>query len=248
MSNKHDANVRKSTLVNFQIGLIASLLFTYFMFEVYTAEPIANHVPPITIDNEPSYVWDGNFIEYQEPKKKVVAEKRTKPVVNPNDFEIVDDKAAINEAKEEFKAVQPTESYPIDPSEIIDAPEDVPVEAVPFTKIEWVPVFPGCETLETNKERAACFSDKVKRIVSRKFNTELGQKYGLTGVQRIYAQFEVDVDGVIKNIRVRAAHPKLEKEAKRVIDLFPKKMTPGMQRGVPVKVKYQLPIVFKIQD
>ncbi|MHA7055998.1 hypothetical protein ACWGOQ_0002175 [Aquimarina sp. M1] len=37
MSNKHDAKVRKSTLVNFQIGLMISLLFTYVMFEMYTS-------------------------------------------------------------------------------------------------------------------------------------------------------------------------------------------------------------------
>ena len=36
MSKKHDANVKKNTLVNFQIGLIASLLFTYLLFEIPT--------------------------------------------------------------------------------------------------------------------------------------------------------------------------------------------------------------------
>ncbi len=248
MSNKHDANVRKSTLVNFQIGLIASLLFSYLMFEVYTAVPIVNQPPPVTVDDGETYVWDGRFTEYQEPEEKVIAEKQTKPVVDPKEFEIVDNDAAIEEIGEEFKN-KPVESSPIDPSALPDDPDDDDKDPIsyPFTKIERVPVFPGCEKLKTNAERAACFSEKIRKIVSKKFNTGLGERYGLTGLQRIYTQFDVDANGLITNIQVHAPHPKLEKEAKRVISLFPQ-MTPGKQRGTPVTVKYQLPIAFKIQD
>ncbi len=246
MSNKHDANVRKSTLVNFQIGLIASLLFTFLMFEVYTTVPVINRSSPIMMDDEPTYVWDTRFVEYQEPENKVVAEKKSKPVVDPEDFKIVENDAILKNIDEVFKN-EPIESAPFTPDVLPDDPDDNDPISYPFTKIEWVPIFPGCEKLKTNKERAACFSEKVGRIVSRKFNTGLGEKYGLTGLQRIYTQFDVDANGMITNIQVRAPHPKLEKEAKRVIDLFPQ-MTPGKQRDTPVTVKYQLPIVFKIQD
>ncbi len=246
MSNKHDANVRKSTLVNFQIGLIASLLFSYLMFEVYTAVPVVNQPPPITIDDGETHVWDGRFTEFQEPEEKMIAEKQSKPVVDPQEFEIVKNDATLTAIDEEFKS-EPTESAPIDPSTIVDVEPVEEPESYPFTRIEWVPIFPGCEKLATNKERAICFSEKVGRIVSKKFNTGLGEKYGLTGLQRIYTQFDVDQNGIITNIQVRAPHPKLEKEAKRVIGLFPQ-MTPGKQRDQNVTVKYQLPIVFKIQD
>ncbi len=246
MSNKHDANVRKSTLVNFQIGLIAALLFTYLMFELYTSAPIVDsNNTRITID-EPPVEWNTVvFKVYEEPKPKEVAEKRTKPVVDPQDFKIIKDDAVIKDMDKVFKN-EAVESHPITPDVLPDEPEEEP-ESYPFTKIEWVPVFPGCETLTTNEEKAACFSEKVGKIVSRKFNTELGERYGLTGLQRIYTQFEVDADGMIKNIQVRAPHPKLQKEAERVINLFPQ-MTPGKQRGKPVVVKYQLPIIFKIQE
>ncbi len=247
MSNKHDTNVRKSTLVNFQIGLIASLLFTYVMFEVYTSEPInKTEDKPIVLEDE-SFIWNGEFEVYKEPEQKVVAQKRSEPIPDPTDFDVVEDDTAIEDMKEEFKSTEPVDSAPLNPSTIVEEKEDENPVNVPFSVVEDVPIFPGCERLKTNKERAACFSEKITRIISRKFNTDIGSDYGLSGVQRIYALFDVAADGTIQNIQVRAPHPKLQKEAERVIGLFPI-MTPGKQRKIPVTVKYQLPIVFKVQE
>ncbi|PKV49453.1 protein TonB [Aquimarina sp. MAR_2010_214] len=247
MSNKHDANVRKSTLVNFQIGLIASLLFTYVMFEMYTATPIVNDSDIDFTIEEPDVDWDGVYKIYEEPRPKEIARKYTKPVIAPEQFKVIDNDAEITDLDKVFKN-ETIESKPFDPNSIVDVEPivDEPI-TLPFMAVEDVPIFPGCEKLATNKEKAACFSEKIRKIVSRKFDAGLGEEYGLTGVQRIYTQFDVDTDGMIKNIRVRAAHPKLKKEAQRVINLFPQ-MTPGKQRGRAVTVKYQLPIVFKIQN
>ncbi|WP_108866494.1 energy transducer TonB [Aquimarina aquimarini] len=248
MSNKHDANVRKSALVNFQIGLIASLLFTYVMFEVYTATPIVVSNEQNLIIDEPIADWSGVYKVYEAPKSAEVVERRSKPVADPEKFTVIDDHKKISEVRKEF-VNDPVSSDPIDPSSIVDVEPDGidEPEVLPFVAVEYVPVFPGCEELKTNSERASCFSDKIKRMVSKKFNTDLGEDLGLKGLQRIYVQFEVYKDGTIKNIMARAPHPSLEKEAKRVVAKFPK-MTPGMQRDRAVTVRYQLPIVFKVQN
>ncbi len=247
MSNKHDANVRKSTLVNFQIGLIASLLFTFFMFEVYTAKSVVYDQNLITEIPEEDPVWNEIFQVHKEPEPKTIAETRI-VVKDPQEFREVPDDHLIKEMTKEFKNVEQSKTVePFNPDAIENIlPEEEP-KNFPFTKVEAVPIFPGCEKLSTNEEKAACFSEKIGKIVSRKFNTDLGERYGLSGVQRIYTQFDVDASGMIKNIQIRAPHPKLEKEAKRVVNLFPE-MTPGKQRGKPVTVRYQLPIVFKIQN
>lgn len=247
MSNKHDANVRKGTLVNFQIGLVASLLFTYVMFEVYTSQPINKASDKEVVLEDESFVWDGAFEVYQEPEQKVVAQKKPVPIPDPTDFEVVEDDVTLDDVTEEFKNEEPEETASFNPDAIEDKEEEEIPENVPFSVVEDVPIFPGCERLKTNKEKAACFSEKISKIISRKFNTGIGSDYGLSGVQRIYALFDVAADGTIQNIQVRAPHPKLKKEAERVIRLFPT-MTPGKQRQTPVTVKYQLPIVFKIQD
>ncbi|GAA3508800.1 energy transducer TonB [Aquimarina addita] len=250
MSNKHDANARKGTLVNFQIGLIASLLFTYLMFEVYTAEPmIKDAIVDHEVYEDVNFTMDTFIVESKPPEE--IAAKITQPKVPEFiEPEVVEDDKVLEKLEEEFKSEPiPESSTPFDPSALNNLPDeiiDVPVE-VPFSVVEFVPIFPGCEKLGTNKERAACFSEKITKIVSRKFNSGLGSEYGLTGIQRIYTMFDVATDGTIQNIKVRAAHRGLEKEAIRVINLFPT-MTPGKQRDTPVTVKYQLPIVFQIQD
>ncbi len=247
MSNKHEANVRKSTLVNFQIGLIASLLFTYLMFEVYTAVPVITVEPPI-VDNYDDSVFTIGEVEIEKVAKKELAVKKTEPVISPTEFIEKDDDAELKEFEKEFVNEKSTSSSPAPSVESIgDTESDGEVIHFDFKKVESVPIFPGCETLETNGEKAACFSKEIRRIVSKKFNTGLGERYGLTGIQRIYTVFEVSTDGTIQNIRVRAPHSKLEEEAQRVIELFPQ-MTPGKQRGTPVIVKYQLPITFRIQE
>ena len=248
MSNKHEVNVRKSSWLNFQIGLIASLLFTYVMFEVYTTAPaIAVNPDPDPFEEE--YDWDGIYQVYVEPKQQAVVQKIVKPKLQPEDYEVVDNDKEIIDSKQEFKNDLPDESIitapGIDEIDYIKEPTDV--ESLPFIAVEFVPIFPGCESLETNEERAACFSEKISRIVSRKFDTSLAGDLGLKGLQRIYVQFEVYKDGTIQNIQARATHPLLEKEAIRVVERFPK-MTPGKQRDRNVTVKYQLPIAFKIQD
>jgi len=48
-------------------------------------------------------------------------------------------------------------------------------------------------------------------------------------------------------VKARAPHPKLVEEAIRVAGLLPK-MKPGMQRGNPVKVTFNQPIIFKVEE
>ena len=57
--------------------------------------------------------------------------------------------------------------------------------------------------------------------------------------------FTINQKGEIEDIKVRAPHPRLEKEGFRVVNSLPK-FTPGKQRGVPVKVKYAMPITFQV--
>ena len=69
-----------------------------------------------------------------------------------------------------------------------------------------------------------------------------------TGVQgKVIVQFVVDKDGSIINPTVvRSIDPYLDKEALRVIKSMPK-WKPGMQRGKAVRVKYTVPVTFKLQ-
>ncbi|WP_299243994.1 energy transducer TonB [uncultured Aquimarina sp.] len=247
MSNKHDANVRKSTLLNFQIGLIASLLFVFVMFEMYTSVSVVK--PPDigstkTVDTV--FTLDVFKIE-QKPKKKEVV--KTKRVKKP-DFtkpEVVDNNSALQKLKKELEgADNDVHSKAVSIDSIIDVGETEKI-IYDIDKVTVAPIYPGCEKFSSNDERIACFSGKIRRLVSNKFNAGLGEVYGLKGLQRIHVQFQVDTDGVIKEVQVRAPHPALEKEARRVVKKF-SSMEPGKIGNKPVKVNYILPITFKVVD
>ena len=117
---------------------------------------------------------------------------------------------------------------------------------VSFKSVESVPIFPGCEKGNNEKKRK-CMSEKIAKFVKRKFDNDLACDLGLTGMQRIAVIFKIDKGGNVTAVRARAAHPKIEEEAVRVINLLPK-MKPGMQLGKPVIVPYSLPIMFQVVD
>lgn len=122
------------------------------------------------------------------------------------------------------------------------------ITEIPFELVENVPLYPGCESLETQTERKKCMSDEIQKIVNRKTNTDILSKYKKTsGTHRILTTFVIDSSGVVTNVRVRTNHPEIETEIKRVLALIPK-MIPASQEGKTVSVKYMLPIIIRIDE
>ena len=64
---------------------------------------------------------------------------------------------------------------------------------------------------------------------------------------RVLCQFVVEKDGTITDIQVvrSGGDASLDKEAVRVLRLMPK-WKPGKQQGKPVRVKYTVPVNFKL--
>ena len=88
---------------------------------------------------------------------------------------------------------------------------------------------------------------QIKKHVVQKFNNELAGDLGLSpGKKKIWVVFRIDPKGNVTEINARAPHPRLKKEAIRVAKTLPK-MIPGKQRGVPVGMKYTLPISFNVE-
>ena len=114
---------------------------------------------------------------------------------------------------------------------------------IPFAIIEDVPLFPGCETVPKSKRRE-CFQNKMNRHIAQNFRyPEFAQKNGIQG--RVFVQFMIGKDGSISGIRTRGPDKNLEREANRIISKLPK-MTPGKQRGRPVRVPFSIPITFRL--
>ena len=63
---------------------------------------------------------------------------------------------------------------------------------------------------------------------------------------RVTVSFIVEKDGSISNVKaVRSVHPLLDKEAVRMVKSMPK-WSPGKNNGKPVRVRFNLPVMFKL--
>lgn len=68
------------------------------------------------------------------------------------------------------------------------------------------------------------------------------------GIQgRVTVSFIVEKDGRVSNVRLlRSVQSALDKEAIRVVKSMPK-WTPGKHNGKPVRVRFNLPVMFKLK-
>ncbi len=164
-SQKHDANLQKNSTMYFQVGLIVVLLVVHGLFEMKFETTIPNYSNPLPLD-EPLYV-DIPVIKPETPsKEKPIVQKRSKS----NDFKEVPDEAPMNP----FVDVdEPTSTLDINPPietgsiNVIPLPPDDDFE---FIRVEQVPIYPGCEKAKNNDERKECMSDKINKLIQKKFN------------------------------------------------------------------------------
>ena len=162
-------------------------------------------------------------------------EKKTVPpppaaVTQSDILEIVDDDADVEEdimASTEDQ-VEWVDLDEIDYVEVEPEPEEEEI----FMVVEDAPEFPGdtqalLDYLRKNiKYPAICRENNIQG--------------------RVLVSFVVNKDGAIVDPEVvRGVHPSLDKEALRVIAGMPN-WKPGSQRGKPVRVKYTVPVNFRL--
>lgn len=101
-----------------------------------------------------------------------------------------------------------------------------------FDVVEVMPQFPGGQIA------------MLKYIMENMKYPEQAMKEGIQG--RVAVRFIVEKDGSISDVKpILSVHPLLNKEAVRVVESMPK-WTPGKQNGKPVRVRYNLPVMFKL--
>ena len=240
--SKQDANLQKNSTLRFQIGLLLSSLVVLLLFQMNFKVPEVDAlVAVIGTDEVDPYVMT-DYTEYVPEKKVEVIKPKIQQ--RSKEFEVVPDDVEINQAKTEV--IIPEDTHPNSNPVIINYVSPLDEVSVPFEKVEFVPIFPGCESLATNAERKECMSEKIDRIVRKNFRTNKALEYGITGKQRIFVQFKIDKQGLVSDIQIRTPHKLLENEARRVTKLIPQ-MKPGKQRTKDVEVIFIKPITFMVQ-
>ncbi|MFB0924284.1 MAG: energy transducer TonB [Vicingaceae bacterium] len=229
MENKKNPKV---TLDNYskifiQLGLVLALFLSYVVIEKKSFrqyKALQGVSMNQDIDEEPPII-----------KTRELETPKTEPPVLPEKIEVVDDDVDVNETV--IQSTEPDETEALEATNIeeVDEPEEV---------IEDVLVFPGCKG--SKKELKSCFNKKMPKHFQRKFNTDLPNDFGISpGKKGIIMLFKIDKIGNIVDIKAKAPHPKLQKEAIRIIKLLPK-MKPRRQKGKAVGVKYTLPMRIEV--
>ena len=170
-------------------------------------------------------------IKFTAPVIKKDDEVRPEDEMKSQD-EIMNSKVAVgfanvignDENGEVLKAKEALVTEPVKPKE---------EENKVFDVVEQMPSFPG--------GMAALMAYLQKSI---KY-PPVAEENGIQG--RVVCTFVVERDGSVTDVRVaKSVDPSLDKEAVRVVSAMPK-WIPGKQNGQSVRVKYTLPVTFRLQ-
>lgn len=173
-------------------------------------------------------------------EEEIEIQQTTQETTPPPPAPVVQEVEVLNVVEDDVE----TESIEINTEDdkdvevVIAAPVEAPVEEeeeeVVFMVVETMPEFPGGQ-----QALFKYLSENVKYPV-------IAQENGIQG--RVICQFVVNKDGSIVDVEVvrSGGDASLDKEAVRVIKSMPK-WKPGKQRGKAVRVKYTVPVNFRLQ-
>ena len=193
----------------------------------------------------------------QEPIKPKVEQKKeipvaresqkfTAPVIKKDELvkeenqvkqmDKLDDKVAVGTENKEGTKDRTVEAVRNDIAVAAPPPPPAPKPEVAnkvFDVVEEMPSFPGGQGA-----LMSFLSSNIKYPV-------VAQENGVQG--RVIVGFVVEKDGSISDVKVmRSVDPSLDREAQRVVKSMPK-WKPGKQNGSAVRVKYTVPVVFRLQ-
>ncbi len=185
-----------------------------------------------------------------EPKKEIPVaretQKFTAPVIKKDELvkednqikqmDKLDEKVAVGTENKEGTKDRLAEAVRSEIAVAAPPPPPAPKPEVSnkvFDVVEEMPHFPGgAAALQ------AFLSSNTKYPV-------VAQENGVQG--RVIVSFVVERDGSITDVKVvRSVDPSLDREASRVVKSMPR-WSPGKQNGSTVRVKYTVPVVFRLQ-
>ena len=185
-----------------------------------------------------------------EPKKEIPVaretQKFTAPVIKKDELvkeenqvkqmDKLDEKVAVGTENKEGVKDRTVEAVRNDIAVAAPPPPPAPKPEVAtkvFDVVEEMPSFPGGQ------------GALMQYLASNIKYPVVAQENGVQG--RVIVSFVVERDGSISDVKVaRSVDPSLDREAQRVVKSMPR-WSPGKQNGSTVRVKYTVPVVFRLQ-
>ena len=185
-----------------------------------------------------------------EPKKEIPVaretQKFTAPVIKKDELvkeenqvkqmDKLDEKVAVGTENKEGVKDRTVEAVRSEIAVAAPPPPPAPKPEVAtkvFDVVEEMPSFPGGQ------------GALMQYLASNIKYPVVAQENGVQG--RVIVSFVVERDGSISDVKVaRSVDPSLDREAQRVVKSMPR-WSPGKQNGSTVRVKYTVPVVFRLQ-
>ena len=228
IKKSESANLEGKKLTWVLLGLIFALAAHFVAFEWTQYEK----------EGETGDIVDaGDIVLEEEIIPITMPEKKTVPpppqaVSQAEVLNIVEDDAEIEvitivSVEDQSEFVEITDDVPI----VVEEPEQ---EEQIFQVVENQPEFPGG------------MAELMKFLQKNIKYPSICQEQGIQG--RVIVQFVVNTDGSIVDAQVmKPVNPYLDKEALRVVSIMPK-WKPGEQRGKKVRVRFTLPVTFRLSN
>ena len=222
-SPKADLQNKRGLLL--EIGLVVALLLVIAAFSYTPTEYRIEKMETaaVAIEEEITEITRQDQKPPEPPKKTEITVITDILDIVTNDTKITTD-IDFAEFSEDVEIVQQ-----------VAVAEEVIEEDQPFVKVEQMPSFQGGDLMT--------FRNWVQSKVRY---PQIAQENGISG--RVLMSFVIEKDGTLTNIQVlQAPDRSLSDEAMRVLKQSPK-WKPGKQRNQTVRVKYTLPVDFRIQN
>ena len=208
----------KDYLIRLELGVIASLLIFLVVFKVQIQSNEVKDVYTVAVQE---VVEIEDIVQTKQEIKAPPPPRPVIPIEVPND-EVIEDEIINIDA--ELNMDEMVELPPAPPQ--FDENEEAEEEEI-FVVVEQPPVLIG----------------GIQGVQKKIVYPELALKAGIEG--RVVIQFVIDKEGNIKDpVVVRGIGGGCDEEAIRALQAS--KFRPGYQRGIPVSVRYTVPISFKI--
>jgi protein TonB len=216
------ADLERRKLLFLEIGMVIALAVTLLAFNWKSYEKQELTLVTRTVDNA------------EEEMVQITQQEKPPPPPKPPQqttvIEIVEDDVEIEDDIEiDVEADQETEVQDYVP---VEEPEEEEEETQIFQVVETMPTFPGGDAA------------RIKYLQNNLKYPTMARESGIQG--KVFVTFVVEKDGSITDVKVlRGIGGGCDEEAVRVIKNMPK-WKPGKQRGKPVRVQFNMPIVFKL--
>ncbi|GAB4317698.1 MAG: energy transducer TonB [Bacteroidales bacterium] len=217
------ADLENKKIIFVEIGLVIALAAVLLAFEWKSYEKQEIELGSLNINVEEEMV-EVTVQQNQPPPPPPPPQQTTIIEIVENDMEIEDDIEIDVEADQETVV---EEYVPVEEEE-----EEEEEQQQIFTVVESMPQFPGGDAA------------RIKYLQENIVYPTLARESGIQG--RVFVTFVVEKDGSVTDVKVlRGIGGGCDEEAVRVIENMPK-WIPGKQRGKPVRVQYNMPILFKL--